>query len=112
MKATLIACALAALTIATAANAQPGSVNKDTLRLAVPFGDLDLSRPAGAQVMMRRIRFAATEACGGLPFINEVRERKAFKVCLRQTMADAVGGLGAPLVTAAFHKEIQDGRLG
>lgn len=112
MRKSLIIGALAALaaTATTTATAAAGDMTHETVQLAVPYSDLDLNREAGAKTMMFRIRAAATDACGGQPNIREMRERKIFKGCFRQAVAEAVDQLGAPLVTAAYQQEVAEGR--
>lgn len=114
MRKALIACAIAVLGMSATASADPPtlSLSSERVTLDVPYGDLDLSRPAGAKTMVYRIRNAATDACGGLPYIREMRERRIFKVCLRQAMAEAIDQLNAPLVTAMYEQEVAEGRLG
>ncbi len=114
MKTALIVSALAALGLSAPALAgSPSlSMSHEQVTLEVPYGDLDLSRPAGAKTMVYRIRHAAADACGGEPYIREMRERRIFKICLRQAMAEAIDELRAPLVTAAYERELAEKRLG
>ena len=112
MTKLLIFGALAALaaTATTTATANAGDMTHETVQLTIPYGDLDLNREAGAKTMMFRIRSAATNACGGQPNIREMKERKIFKSCFRQAVAETVDQLGAPLVTANFEREVAEGR--
>ena len=110
MKALI--CAATALGLCAAASAEPSnSISHETVTLNIPYGDLDLTNAAGAKTMMFRIRNASTDACGGLPYIREMRERRVFKICLRQTMAQAIDELRSPLVAAAFQEELAKGRV-
>jgi UrcA family protein len=112
MRKALIACALGALSLTATAHAGQSSLTHERVTLDVPYGDLDLSRPAGAKTMVYRIRHAAADACGGEPFIREMLERRAFKICFRQSMAAAIDELQAPLVTAMYEQEMAENRLG
>jgi UrcA family protein len=114
MNKALILCAVAALGLSATASAGSStlSLSSERITLDVPYGDLDLSRPAGAKTMVYRIRSAATDACGGQPYIREMRERRIFKICLRQSMAEAIDELKAPLVTAMYEQELAEDRLG
>ncbi|MEQ1867315.1 MAG: UrcA family protein, partial [Micropepsaceae bacterium] len=89
MNKALILCAVAALSVPATASASSStlSLSHETVQVDIPYGDLDLNTPAGAKTMMFRIRNASAEACGGEPYIREMRERRVFKICLRQTMA-------------------------
>jgi UrcA family protein len=114
MRKALIVSALAALSLSATAQADPPTLSLSGERVTrdVPYGDLDLSRPAGAKTMVYRIRHAAADACGGEPYIREMRERRMFKICFRQAMAEAIDELRAPLVTAMYEQEMAENRLG
>lgn len=106
MKKPMVACALAFLSFSFAASAEPVQLGLGlSPRFEVPFGDLNLSNPMGAQKMMQRITFAATKACGGLPDIREIRERTMFKSCVREAKDDAVREINMPLLTTQFLEE-------
>lgn len=110
MKALI--CATAALGLCATASADPSnSISHETVSRNIPYGDLDLTNPAGAKTMMFRIRNVSAEACGGQPSILEMRERRIFKICLRQTMAQAIDELRSPLVAAVFQEELAKGRV-
>jgi UrcA family protein len=114
MNKTLTVCAAAVLGLAATAtaSANPSSFGHERVTLNVPYSDLDLTRPAGAKTMVYRIRHAAADACGGEPYIREMRERRVFKICLRQAVAEAVQELGAPLVASVYQEELAANRLG
>lgn len=114
MKLALATCALAALGLTATAHADSStlSLTHERVTFDVSYGDLDLTRPAGAKTMVYRIRHAATDACGGEPYIREMRERRVFKICYRQSMAAAIDELRAPLVTATYEQELAENRLG
>jgi UrcA family protein len=113
MNKALILCAVAALALPATASAGSStlSLSHETVRVDIPYGDLDLNKPAGAKTMMFRIRNASAEACGGEPYIREMRERRVFKICLRQTIAQAVDDLRSPQVAALFQEELARGRV-
>ena len=112
MNKALVLCAVAALGLSATASADPSaSITIERTRIEVHYGDLDLDKPAGAKTMMFRLRNASVEACGGQPFILEVRERRIFKTCLRQTMAAAIDDLKSPQVAALFQEELARGRV-
>ena len=62
------------------------------------YRDLDLSTPHGAKVLYRRIRAAAREVCGygGANLL----EQSLWKDCYHHAIADAVGKVNNPGVTA------------
>ena len=66
----------------------------DVRRQVVTFADLDLTRPAGAQELYRRIKSAARSVCE--TYDGLTRDRN----CEEQAVARAVGDVGAPLLKA------------
>lgn len=110
MKRTLIAVALALASVSITTN---GAVAGDQRpQIDVPYGDLNLANPTGAQVMLRRIAKAAEFVCGGRPELREMSDRSVFKRCVRIAVAEAVGQLNAPLVTALNEgRELADPRV-
>jgi UrcA family protein len=111
MNNAVLLCAVAALGLSATASAGSStlSLSHETVQVDIPYGDLDLNKPAGAKTMMFRIRNASAEACE--PYIREMRERRVFKICLRQTMAQAVDELRSPQVAALFQEELARGRV-
>ncbi|HVP34540.1 MAG TPA: UrcA family protein [Steroidobacteraceae bacterium] len=78
-------------------------------REIVKFGDLDLTRPAGAQELYRRITHAARDVCetvssGGSAIAI------ANGLCIDRAVADAVATIDSPLLTEHYqhttHREI------
>ena len=66
----------------------------DARREVVRFTDLDLTRPAGAQELYRRIKYAAHNVCGTF-------DRLGYDPrCADQAIGRAVADVGAPLLTA------------
>ena len=63
-------------------------------REVVRFADLDLTRPAGAQQLYRRIERAAHEVCAAYG------PRGYDRSCADAAIARAVAEVGAPLLTA------------
>lgn len=101
MMMKLTACALAFSSFAMIAHAGPRD-QQTTASLEVFYGDLNLSHPMGADAMMRRLNAAAAKVCGGQPDSRELRERMAFRACLREAVSGAVREVNAPLLTALF----------
>lgn len=82
----------------------------ETRSVEVPYGDLDLSREAGAQTMLNRIRSAAGTVCGSEPFILDLAERGAYVTCQRESVGQAVVDVNAPMLTALYQRG--GGRVG
>lgn len=74
------------------------SATPDVRSVTVSYRDLDLSTPHGAKVLYRRIRAAAREVCGYRG--ADLLEQSAWKGCYHNAIADAVGKVNNPLVTA------------
>ena len=99
----LVSAALCALAASTAPTAFAASPVVPTV--SVPYGDLKLSSPADAAVMLQRIRHAAVSACrqGRFMIGTDIDTIERFEGCRHEAVSKAVAVLNAPLVTAAFH---------
>lgn len=74
----LAGAAFAAVVIAQGAGAAPDT-SVTTLRMQVPYGDLNLATPEGRSVLRARVEAAAAKACGSNPvFDAHYREAPAF----------------------------------
>ncbi len=108
MRKSLIVLLLAVSSLPLAAQAKPGDSLLGVNTVAVPYGDLNLSHPIGAQTMLRRIKAAATEVCGA-PGSHDLRERRDIRHCMRDAVENALAQLRAPLVTALYQgREVRD----
>lgn len=111
MKKSLIACVFAFSSLSAASAAEFTGGWATTTFLNVPYGDLNLSHPAGAQVMLQRIQFAARRVCGGIPDIREIKERWYFKACVEDATDEAVEELDIPLVTSLHFDDRANARF-
>jgi UrcA family protein len=111
MKKSLIALVLACAAVSATAQARPNDV-LTTSQVEVFYGDLNLNNPAGAQMMLGRIKQAAIRVCGGSkPSIHDMRDRRTFRDCVERATNDAVRQLNAPLVTALHTGRPADPRV-
>jgi UrcA family protein len=71
---------------------------------AVYYGDLNLTLPQDAKIMLERIEQAARKACGGHPTFSSITGRpdSTFQDCRSEAVARTVERLGAHLVTRIF----------
>ena len=69
---------------------------------AVSYSDLDLSREAGAQVMLSRLKAASSVVCGGWPDGRDLGRVMTYRSCTKNAMDAAVAKLGAPKVSALY----------
>lgn len=88
MKKLALATALAASFLAAA----PAAAEDVVVR--INYGDLDLTTPAGAELLGERIEANAADACRR-PFIRDLKGVVAFEKCKDQVVAGAVEQLGA-----------------
>ncbi|MGH6992613.1 MAG: UrcA family protein [Caulobacteraceae bacterium] len=66
----------------------------------VQTADLDLSSPAGAHALLRRIDSAAEAACGGAPDIRLLTQMQAYKSCRATAIQNAVTQAHSAMVAA------------
>jgi UrcA family protein len=107
MKTRLFCGAMLALAFSTTATAEvrPAIENPELRQTSVGYADLDLSRPAGADVMIGRVRRAARAVCRDDLFPERARVRQ-IHACVRTAMMDALEQLDEPFVAARFLKTV------
>lgn len=81
-----------------------------TKSLAVSFADLDLSKPAGAQTLYKRIKAAARTVCGPVDQYTFVVSSYSFRKCFDAAVANAVGQVDRPSLTALHREESRSAR--
>jgi UrcA family protein len=93
--------AVSALALGTASSTPIADVatSGDEAWVTVRTGDLDLSSPAGARVVMTRFEQAAHKVCGPEPS-DRLSFGGQYDTCVRETVNRAVGNLGVPTVEA------------
>jgi UrcA family protein len=101
MLAKTLLIALSALGLTSAAHAAEPVENADqTISVAVPYGDLNINREAGAAVALRRINTAAGEVCGRESQVTSLDRLALHRACVRSTVDRTVMQLGNPVVAA------------
>jgi UrcA family protein len=106
MKSYLLGGALIAFALpAGAADAQPTTGEPEFRQTVVRYADLDLSRPAGADVMIARVRRAARTVCGDGMFTPHAQVRRVH-ACVAQAMTGAFAQLDAPLVATRYRHTV------
>ena len=96
-KTTLIVVALlGAATLVEIARAD--DFRADVPAKTVGYQDLNLSTPAGVQVLYKRIQVAAKQVCGEVP-VRDVRELRAHQACVNHAVTDAVVTINNQLLT-------------
>ena len=71
-------------------------------QVAVNYSDLDLSRPAGAEVLITRMRAAAAQACGPAPDIRDLVMSQIYRQCIAESVDRAVASVNSPMVTEVY----------
>lgn len=82
--------------------AQADQTTQEGTQVTVSYGDLDLSRHTGAQVLIGRLEAAASKACGGEPHIRDLARNARYRACTRQAMDGAVANLSEPVVSQLY----------
>jgi UrcA family protein len=78
------------------------AAGRNEVRVVVPYGDLNLAHPAGAQALLYRIDRAAGVVCGGVPDVRDVARLARHKSCKTAIVQDAVNRVGHPQLHRAF----------
>jgi UrcA family protein len=76
-----------------------------TVSVTVSYADLDLSKAAGAQTLYKRIKAAARRACGSIDGYTHMKSQRGWRECYETTMADAVGKVNLPVLTALHQQQ-------
>lgn len=105
MKTKIFAAALTWAALTAAAPAIASNVSGGVPSLDVTFSDLNLANRAGAEALLRRIRAAASQVCGGEQSSvtgRDLRAARDFRSCVRTAVENAVRQVNAPLVIALY----------
>ncbi len=105
--------AIVALGFAAAAGAglaAPGTDPSPPSRTVV-YRDLDLSQPAGAQVMLTRIHGAAMAVCGPAPDMRDLERAKPYRTCVDDAEGRSVMSLGNASVISLYSGKAMPIRL-
>lgn len=94
--------AIGALTMnAASASTQDSSASRVTVR----YADLDLSQPADAQVLYRRLQRAAASVCGTTTS-GDLEAKSRWARCYRQALQQAVTQVHAPQLVVAYRSDV------
>lgn len=102
----IVTATLLAIQFHGARAAPPEDVIK--VSVPVPYGDLDISREAGAGTLLARIAKASIPACGNNPLMRAGSEPNYFYLvqeyrhCRAKAIADAVDSVGSPLLSRLY----------
>jgi UrcA family protein len=96
---TGLSCLLGTLAASGAMSSSAGAHEETPISKVVRFGDLDITKPAGAQVLYRRIQAAAGEVCA-LPSSRTLVTREVERACMRTAVDKAVKRVDSAQLTA------------
>jgi UrcA family protein len=66
----------------------------------VRFGDLDLASESGHAALMSRVHQAAAAVCGGDEAHRSLGDRRVYRTCRSETIADAMPQVNAAIASA------------
>ena len=89
-----------------AAPALVGSAHAKGKQIVVSYEDLDVSHPAGAQILIGRLQQAASKVCDGQPDIRDLERLALYRACARQAMDEAVASVGEPTVSELYGRPL------
>jgi UrcA family protein len=95
----IVALGLCATTSAVPAAETPDGLRQETVR----FADLDLTRPAGARELYRRIEKAAGDVCEA-PGSAGFAVAMLSHACADRAIARAVAAIGSPLLIERYEQ--------
>lgn len=99
-----LAAAGAAIGLAFGASAVlADSTSRELRTTQVEYGDLDLTQPAGAAALYRRIEAAARDVCDS-PDLRDLRRSQLAEACISRAIAEAVESVNRPTLTT-LHQE-------
>lgn len=99
----ITACTFAAFALVTAAgSANAAEYDRATPQMTVSYADLDISRPAGAQILLQRLGMAANAVCGGQPDVRNLRMQGFYRACFSDAMNGAIAAVHSPLVAELY----------
>src|SRR5215831_13085716 len=90
------------LVVTSASLAHADAFGETRLSQVVKYGDLDLSRPQGAQTLYRRLQLAAKSVCAPLDG-RELKRQTKFQNCMKEAIDTAVIDVDQPLLTQYHH---------
>jgi UrcA family protein len=95
---------VAAQLLASAASADPKRSDQ-VCSAVVGFGELDLSKPAGADALYKRIRTAAATVCN----VNQSRESERIarsRACFKNAVDNAVAQVNHPRLSSLHERAL------
>jgi UrcA family protein len=96
---TGLSCLLGTLAASGAMSSSARALEETPISKVVRFGDLDITKPAGAQALYRRIQAAAQQVCA-LPMSRTLVTAELERTCTRTAVDGAVRQVNSEQLTA------------
>lgn len=80
----------------------PGHALAAQRDMTVSYADLDLTRPAGVETLLTRVRHAAKAVCGGQPDMRDLTMSEHYNACRQAAVENAVRSINNPLLTRLY----------
>jgi UrcA family protein len=93
------------VSLAAAALLSAGVSAQAEEKVAIHYGDLNLSRSADAKTLLHRFEQASEQVCGGRPMIGNLHAQAIHDACVKEAMDRAVASVRAPLVASLYNNE-------
>jgi UrcA family protein len=74
-------------------------------KVAVHYGDLNLTSSADVHILLNRFQRASEHVCGGRPEVGNLHAQSIHDACMKEAMDHAVASVRAPLVASLYNKE-------
>ena len=74
-------------------------------KVAVRYGDLNLSSSADARTLLTRFEKAAEHVCGGRPLVGDLHGQAIHDACVKDAMNTAVASVHSPVVASLYNNE-------
>ena len=101
---------IVAFAVCTSLVSYSASAESKVKAQAVSYADLDLSKPAGAQTLYKRIQAAARNVCGPVDQYTFVVSAYSFRKCYQAAVEGAVAQVDRPSLTALHREESRTAR--
>lgn len=96
---TGLSCLLGTLAASGAMSSSARAYDETSISRVVRFGDLDITKPAGAKVLYRRIQAAAQQVCAA-PLSGTLDGITAERACAKTAIDNAVRQVNSEQLTA------------
>jgi UrcA family protein len=96
---------LTAAALASAASLTAGATAAQPVmtHYRIQYSHAESQTPQGARQLLRRINFAASQVCGGAPYLGDLNAVYQYDVCRAAAVDKAVRDADSPALSALAH---------